>query len=414
MNRRDFLAASAAAGVVGLFGIPGAARAAKGDALLGFVGDLLADCDRPVEAFEPVVGMLEVPDLLFGNLEGAYSDNPQTVPSAPIQLVPKAYNLDVFKQIGFDVMSLANNHIVDGGHAAMLETMQRLREQGVATCGAGRDLDAARAPAIVETNGLKIAYLAYASVFPMGYQARPGVPGLAPMRAYNHFHEGVDDYYLPGTQPRIETIPNQTDLANLKADIAGAREQADLVIASFHWGDYLRPYYLTDHEIRTAHLCIDEGVDIVVGHHHHVLRGMEWYKGKPIYYDLGHFVFDIRLDRSPELLAAMPLLDDSSAYYGVAPRKDWPLMPLHPEARMTALAWANVEGGEVTEIGFVPCRLNPAGQVRPVDPESAEGREVVAYVATGCSSQNINGQIDTGGYTDIAGHRGVRIVPAAE
>ena len=203
------------------------------------------------------------------------------------------------------------------------------------------------------------------------------------------------------------------DHDNLKADIAAAKEAADIVVVSFHWGTHMRPFHLTDHELRTGHLCIDEGADIVVGHHQHILRGMEWYKNKPIFYGLGHFVFDIRLDKWPEeIVSSMPILDDTSDYYGVAPRKGWPIMPLHPEARMTAMAWARLESGTVSEIGFVPCRLDPSGQVRAVDPESAEGREVVAYVATGCSSQNINGRIDTGGYVDIAGKRGVRVVAA--
>ncbi len=412
MKRRDFVAASAAVGAAGLLGLPLGAQAAKGDALLGFVGDLLVDREWPAGAFMPVLEMIGEPDLLFGNLEGPYSDNPQTVPNSPIQLAPAAYNLDVFKQVGFDVLSLANNHIVDAGHEALLDTLERLREQGVATCGAGRDLDEARKPAIVEANGMKIAYLAYASVMPIGYQARPGVPGLAPLRAYNHYYE-YDGYYLPGAQPRITTIPEPGDHENLKADIAAAKELADLVVTSFHWGDFMRPFHLTDHEVRTARLCIDEGADIVAGHHQHILRGMEWYRGKPIFYGLGHFVFDIRLEKSPNLLASMTELDDSSDFYGVAPRKGWPLMPLHREARMTAMAWVNVANSGIAEFGFVPCRLNPEGVVRAVDPDSDQGREIIAYVDKGCTSQNINGRVDTSSFVNIGGQRGVRIIPVS-
>ena len=142
---------------------------------------------------------------------------------------------------------------------------------------------------------------------------------------------------------------------------------------------------------------------------------MEWYRDRPVFYGLGHFVFDVRLDRWPEeMVAAMPVLDDDADYYGVAPRRGWPLMPLHPEARMTALGYVKLAAGVPSEFGFVPCRLNPDGAVRAVDPESPEGREVVDYVDHGCASQNLNGRVDRTGYVDVGGHRGVRIRAAEE
>ena len=424
MNRREFLAASSAAAIAlassrslssSPFSSQTIARTGDGNALLGFVGDLLSDREKPSEAFAPVRDLLARQDILFGNLEGPYSDAPQSVPSAGLALVPPAHNLDVFSEVGFDVLSLANNHIVDGGHEAMLETQSRLREQGVATCGAGRNLADAREPAQLETAGLEVAYLAYASVFNKGYEARASVPGLAPLRAHNFYQDILDDAYTPGADPRISTVPDPVDHANLEADIAAARESSDLVVASFHWGDHFKAFHLTDHELRTARLCIDRGVDIVVGHHQHVLRGMEWYRGKPIFYGLGHFVFDIRVDKWPkDVVAAMPVLDDSVDYYGVAPRKGWPLMPLHPEARMTCLGYVQLEQGQPVEFGFVPCRLNPEGAVRVVDPETAEGKEVVDYVQQGCASQKLNGRVDTSSWVEIAGHRGVRILPVEE
>ncbi len=413
MQRRDFVKSSAAAGLFAFIGSPASARAAGRDAMLGFVGDLLTDRERPDEAYAPVRDLLAIPDVLFGNMEGPYSDNPRSVPSAGAALVPPAHNLDALSRAGFDVLSLANNHILDGGREVMLENRQRLHEQGVATCGAGGSLEEARAAAIVETGGLKVAYLAYASVFPRGFEARGSQPGLAPLRARNFYQDLIDDYYMPGADPRIATVPDPTDHDNLVADIASARQQADIVVASFHWGDHFKAHHLTDHELRTARLCIDEGVDIVVGHHQHVLRGMEWYRDRPVFYGLGHFVFDVRLDRWPkELIAQMPVLDDDSDYYGVAPRKGWPLMPLHREARMTALGYVRLAEGKTAEFGFVPCRLNPEGVVRAVDPETPEGREVVDYVDLGCTSQNLNGRVDRSGFVDLAGHRGVRIVPA--
>lgn len=379
--------------------------------ILGLVGDLLVDRDDPPEVFAQVQGVLDGVDLLFGNLEGPYTDDPHAPPSAPIQVLPPARNLDVYAQCGFDVLSLANNHIVDGGHQALLDTRRRLLEQGVAACGAGRDLAEARAPALVQAGGLEIAFLAYASIFPSGYEARSTVPGVAPMRAHTLYLPAYENYHAPGIDPKIKTLAYDEDLEHLREDLAGARQQADLVVASFHWGDFMKPFHLTDHERRTAHFCIDEGADLVAGHHHHVLRGMEWHAGKPILYGLGHFVFDLRTEIPPELIEMLGGAAEDPNYYGVAPRPGWPLLPLHPESRMTLLAWAAVQGGAFARIGFLPCRLRPDGQVHPADPDSPEGREVVEYMTQCCETQGLNARLAPCDL-QLAGHRTVQVLPA--
>lgn len=378
--------------------------------IFGLAGDVLVDRDDPPEVFELVQPMLDATDLLFANLEGPYTDNPVPAVSAPVQVTPGIKNLDVYARCGFDVVSMANNHIVDAGHEAMLDTERRLEEQGVATCGTGANINAARKPAFVEVDGLNVAFLSYACLFPNGYEARSNMPGVAPMRARNLYHESVPNYHMPGVPGKLTTVPYDEDVRDLEADIAGAREQADLVICTFHWGDFMKPFHLTDHEKRTARFSIDNGADMVVGHHHHVLRGMEWYNGKPIMYGLGHFVFDLRTEFSKELMDAVGGMGDDPEFYGVAPREGWPLLPLHAESRMTALAWATVDDGKIDDIGFVPCRLQPDGRVRPVDVESEEGQEVIDYVAKGCETQRLNGRIEAGGI-ELGGHASVRLVP---
>jgi poly-gamma-glutamate synthesis protein (capsule biosynthesis protein) len=185
-----------------------------------------------------------------------------------------------------------------------------------------------------------------------------------------------------------------------------------LVCTSFHWGDFLRPYHLTDHETRTARWCIEQGADIVIGHHHHALRGMEWYRGKPILYGLGHFVFDLKLEISEEFKTRFAMLNENPDNYAVFPREGWPLLPLHPDTRMTMLAYARADAGGVSELGFVPCRLRPDGRVVAVDPASAEGREVVAYVERGITSQKLDARITSDGAPEIAGCKSLRVVAA--
>jgi poly-gamma-glutamate capsule biosynthesis protein CapA/YwtB (metallophosphatase superfamily) len=383
------------------------------DVLIGLAGDLLIDRERPEEALADVRELLAAPDILFGNLEASFTDDPHAAPSAGIPVIPGAKNLDAFSRAGFSILSMANNHILDAGHAAMLENRARLRAQGVKTCGAGENLEDARKPAILDARGVRIAFLAYASVFPMGYEARSNMPGLAPLRAYDLYRPSVDNYHVPGTPPLMRTVPDEHDLAAIGVDIAQAKREADLVFASFHWGDFLRPYHLTDHETRTAKWCIDQGVDMVIGHHHHALRGMEWYRGKPILYGLGHFVFDLRLTISEEIKVRFAELAKDGENYSVFPRKGWPLLPLHPDTRMTLLAWVRADSTGIKDLAFVPCRLRPDGRVSPVDPESAEGQEVVRYIERCITSQKLSAKIVAGGGPSLASHKGVRVVASA-
>src|SRR5688572_25339521 len=118
--------------------------------LMGFVGDVLVNRDYPREVFEEVQDILGVPDILFANLEGICTNDPHPVPRSPEVICAPAHCLDVYSDVGFNVMSLANNHIVDVGHEAMLENRARLAAQGVNSCGVGSCLDEAREPAIVE------------------------------------------------------------------------------------------------------------------------------------------------------------------------------------------------------------------------------------------------------------------------
>jgi len=387
-----------------------------GSILIAFAGDVLVDRAIPSDVFSEVVSLLRAPDILFANLEAPYSDTPELSEKAPVALVPGAKNLAAYSDAGFHVMSLANNHIADAGYTAMLDTRDRLAAMGIAACGAGENISRARMPAVLERQGVKIGFLAYASIFPHGYEAGVDAPGLAPLRAYNVFHE-LPGYFAPGYLPRMETVPDEKDHEALRSDIKALREVADVVVVSMHWGDHLRPFVLSDHEKRAARFCIDHGADIVVGHHHHAVRGVEWYQGKPIFYGLGHFTFDLQLQMSDEQRAKLQEFDPETyesfdpESYAVGPREGWPLLPLHRDTRMTMLGWARVEDHEIKDVGFVPCRLRPDGRVVALDPEEEEGREVVEYIDRCIQSQRLNGQIAGSDGPTIGGYRSRCVLP---
>lgn len=365
--------------------------------LIGLVGDIVVDRDLPGEPFDEVRAVLATPDILFANLECAYTDSPEPADGAPSVLSSPAHNLEGVIELGLDVVSLANNHMLDVGAAAMAETRARLRRTGTATAGAGLSIADAHRPGTVEAGEIRVAFLAYTSIYPEGHEAGADRPGLAVVRAANQYHAPYARYNAPGMLPMVTTVTSEADLARLASDIAAARQSADLVVASFHWGDQTCPYYLTDHEKRTARFAIDHGADMVVGHHHHALRGMEWYDGKPILYGLGHFVFDFRMEASD---AAIRQFADSPIgrhyrriNYSAGPRVGWPLLPFPDDGRMTAIAFAWGAATGITRIGFLPCTILANGTVRPLRAGTPECVAIVDYLKTANRSQDLAGRI---------------------
>jgi poly-gamma-glutamate synthesis protein (capsule biosynthesis protein) len=378
--------------------------------LLAFAGDVLVNRKDPDDAFALIKDVLATPDLLTANLECAYATNVEHVPGVTVPVTASPDNIPSLAHAGFDLVTLANNHALDAGHRGMFEMHKHLESSGIAHVGTGKNLADARRPAIMQAGNTTVAVLAYASFFPRGYEALHDWPGLAPMRAHNYYRDHLPNVWSPGTPPVSSTVPVQEDLDNLRADVIAAKENADIVVVNFHGGDYKRPFVLSDHELRTARLAADCGADVIVGHHHHLLRGMEWYKSSAIFYGLGHFVFDLEHFRGPkEIVTDGDLLDpETDDSYDLAARVGWPLLPWHRDARMTALAWVKVADGKVTSAGFLPCMLNRQGQVYPVDATSDEGRKVTEYVAAGSTSQKLNAAFrsdpDTrfGGYGAVA------------
>ncbi|WP_324194800.1 CapA family protein [Nocardia terpenica] len=363
------------------------------------VGDVFIDRAAPTGAFHAAGDALADGDIVFGNCEGVFSDAWERAPSSGSPVVTRAANARALAGGRFTVMSLANNHSVDGGHAALLGTRKALLDRGIQPVGAGENIVEARTPVVVD-GPPRVAFLAYAAVFPHGYEARPGVPGLAPIRAHTHYSPWELNEWNPGLLPKVTTTAFPEDVRALRRDIGAARERADVVVTSFHWGDFTRPFVLTDHERRTARLAIDSGADAVVGHHHHMLRGVEFYRGKPIFYGLGHFLFDLpglpeRQARDGYLTAAAPedelALTRRFGEYRIRPREDYPLLPFHPDSRMTGIAVIRVREGaaadNVVSAGFRPAVIDRANEPIPFAADSPQGQRVVEYLRRCCAEE---------------------------
>jgi poly-gamma-glutamate synthesis protein (capsule biosynthesis protein) len=253
---------------------------AVGDVMLGRgVGQVMRErgMSYPFEAVQP---LLVGSDLRFANLE-----LPLTERGAP---AAKRYTFrapprvaDALRDGGFTLLSLANNHMLDYGYEGLLDTVIALDQAGIAHAGAGRSADEAHAPAVVTVHGLRIALLAYVNVpddVGSGFSTRAGAAG-------------------PGT-PGVAWGTTEA----VRRDVAAARAQADLVIVSLHAGfEYTAAPNAVQRQL--AHAAVEAGAALVVGSHPHVLQGVEFYRGVPIVYSLGNFVFDLDDDdlRQPGL-----------------------------------------------------------------------------------------------------------------
>ena len=160
---------------------------------------------------------------------------------------------------GVDIVNLANSHAMDYEEPGLVDTINTLNNAGIGHLGAGRNIKEARRPDIIEVKGQRIAYLGYYD---------------ADLHAADQGKAGI----------------NSRRNNRVAEDIRALRGQVDWIIVNYHWGVELADYP-GDWQIDLARFTIDQGADLVVGHHPHVLQGAEVYKGRPIVYSLGNFIF---------------------------------------------------------------------------------------------------------------------------
>ncbi len=201
-------------------------------------------------------------DLSFANLECCIASCGTPVAGKEYTFRGPADSAGALKQGNIKVVSLANNHFMDYGTDAFMETMSHLRENGIAWCGSGANASEAYAPAILDVNGTRVAFLAFNGIVPDGWAAAAGTPGCAV----------------------------SWDTRRVASSIKAARPGAEIVVASFHWGIELATSPSSEQK-NLAHLAVDSGADLVLGHHPHVVQGFELYRNRLIAYSLGNFVF---------------------------------------------------------------------------------------------------------------------------
>jgi len=208
-------------------------------------------------------------DITVGNLECAVGGGNYTpVPDKKFTFLAVPESIAGARRAGIDVLTLANNHVLDFGPEALLETILVLKNNDILYTGAGGNAQEALEPVILERNGLKVGIVAFSLVVPwLQWVAGPNTPGINSGYHYEQVYNSVREL----------------------------DKETDLVIVSLHWGTELadKP---TLQQQELARKLIDLGADVVVGHHPHVLQGLEIYKQGLIAYSLGNFIFTLSGD----------------------------------------------------------------------------------------------------------------------
>jgi poly-gamma-glutamate synthesis protein (capsule biosynthesis protein) len=275
----------------------------------------------------------------------------------------------VITDCGFNVVSVAGNHAMDWGPEPLLDTIELLRGQGIQTIGGGCNLEEARRPAIMECKGQRIAMLAYCSVLHEGAAAGLDSPGVAPMRATARF-EPVD--YQPGVPPRVITTPDEQDLANLVSDVRAAKEQADTVVLSLHWGVHFVPRVIADYQRTVAQAAFEAGADLILGHHAHVPKAIEVFGRKTCFYSLSNFI----MTSSPKVTGGA---DEFRRNYGVPLDPEYPNMPYGVDGKRSLIAKAVISKDGI-RTSFLPALIDT--QLRPEILHAGDARfnDMVRYM----------------------------------
>jgi poly-gamma-glutamate capsule biosynthesis protein CapA/YwtB (metallophosphatase superfamily) len=289
---------------------------------------------------------LSTADIRFGECERVYSERGsfQLQSDSPHSRVPP-HLASVFSDCGFDVISLASNHAMDWGEEGLLDNIELFRQKGIKTVGGGANIEEARRPAIIEKNGVKVAFLGYCSVPQEGCWAEKDKVGVAPLRA-DTFYKPVD--YQPGVAPRVITIPYEEDIAAMVDDIARAKKASHAVVVSIHWGIHFVPRVIADYQPIVAKAAFAAGADLILGHHPHVPKAVGVHGGKVCFYSLGNFIMSA--GRRPH--------DAKNKFYGAIVDDDHPA-----DTRRSLIAKAVLTPGGVEKVSFLPVLIDK--QLRP-------------------------------------------------
>lgn len=340
------------------------------------VGDIAPDRPNPGTIFQRVSALLNQGDVAFCQLEANLSTRGTPLPQARLACRTDPGVAHALKEAGFDVISFATNHCMDWGREAFFDTIENLQAQGLSVIGVGKNLAEARTPAIVERAGTRIAFLAYNSILPQAYWAEADRPGCVPLRAFTVYEPIEHDQ--PGTPCRIRTFAHPGDLSAMENDIRQAKARADVVIVSQHSGIHFIPAVIPDYQREIARAAIDAGADLILGHHAHILKGIEMYAGKAIFYSLCNFALDLRAPK--ELLERPSHNEIAKLNPDWKPDPEYPTYFMPPDSRKTLIVKCAIADKRIQRVSFLPTIINKQSQPEVLGANDPRFDEVTRYI----------------------------------
>jgi hypothetical protein len=327
----------------------------------------------PIESYtEHVAPALRQADFRFVNCMRTYSTRGVKSDHAP-QVCQPIEMSTLFTSGLFDAVTMANNPSLDAGPEAMLDTRALFIEHGLQVTGAGRNLDEARQPAIIEKAGVRVGYLGYTSVATAGTDAGKEKAGVVNIRVKTTYEPRG-----PHQPVRVWTSANPHDLARLTDDIAGLRKKVDVVVLAYHAGAIRLPRIISDYQVEVAHAAIDAGADLVVGHAPHIPKAIEVYKEKVVFYSLGVFAMTKSF--------AAPAWTNEPAWAQGAVRNfmdldpQYPLMPYGKDCTLALLAKVYVSQKGVAKVSFLPVKFDNRYRPEVLRSDDPRFQEVVHYM----------------------------------
>ncbi len=348
-----------------------------GDIILGNDSDPLFNFVRPtLQQADVVLGQLEVPFTT----RDRHAVEHGRIPA----------NLQPLVNAGFHVVTFASNHIMDAGEEGVEDTLQWLRDSQILYTGGGMDIAEARRPVIIERGGTRFGFLNYNCVGPKETWATSEKPGCSYVHIITHYEL---DHATPGGPPNIYTWVETKTMRAMAEDIQALRPRCEVLAVSFHKGIAHTPAKLAEYEHQVSYAAIDAGADVIFGHHAHILKGIETYKGKVIFHGLCNFVSYL------PLLAPRPNQDALSwarrrrELFGFEPDPEYPTYPFHPDAKYTVIAKCTVEDKRIAQVRFIPCLVDKRAAPHVLG-RGEQGQAVFDYVDKITRDANLNARFE--------------------
>jgi len=337
------------------------------DLVIIATGDLILDVPDADHWLGAIAPVLRSADLAIGHLEVPHGTSvAELAGDVPAPAAPPE-NVAAIARAGFGAVTLAGNHIADCGAEGIVETRALLDAEGIGHCGAGPDAETAFAPLIWEAGGRRIGLLSYNCVGPEAAWAQPGRAGCAWLRV-----ETSDGSAIAPAAPL--TAVSEEALTRLADDIAALREKADLVLVSLHKGLVHTPARLAPYERDIAHAAVRSGADAVFSHHAHIVRGIEFVDGRPVFHGLGNgCVVTHALAPAQDHPVRAAWAERRKKLFGFEPDPAFHLAPFHPEAVNGFMARLII-----SPEGKIEARIEPVDVVAPGRPQPAMGDRAAA------------------------------------